>query len=397
MVARFLGRVVVPAAILFLVFLAPRNAGAYAWMIRHGYTGCVPCHSDPSGAGALTPYGRAQSEILLSSRYGLESEEASPAVGFLWGALPLPDSVRLGADVREAYVSTKVEDSPLNRRFLLMRADLFGDVKFGPFRAAASLGYSPTGALDAAITRSTTDNLVSREHWVGVELDDESSWLVRAGRMALPFGIRNIEHTLWVRTTTRTDLQDDQQHGIALSLGKDWIRAEVMAILGNYQLRPDDYRERGYSAFAEFVLQPNLAAGVSSLFTRARRDFYFRVTDYRQAHGVFLRYAPAEPLVLFAEGDWLYQSLTWGGHRGGFAALAQADWEPTQGAHFMLTGEAKNEGAEGEPLSYGAWASAVWFFTPHVDLRVDNILQLLGNAAGNSTSYSFLAQLHVYL
>ena len=31
------------------------SARAYPWMIRHGYTGCTPCHTDPSGgAGALT-------------------------------------------------------------------------------------------------------------------------------------------------------------------------------------------------------------------------------------------------------------------------------------------------------------------------------------------------------
>jgi hypothetical protein len=397
MAAHLFRRVVSLILAMLLPVLYARDAEAYAWMIRHGYTGCVPCHSDPSGAGPLTAYGRAQSEILLSSRYGAESEEASSAVGFLWGAVALPDEVRLGADFRQAYVSTKLEDAPLNRRYLFMRQDVFGDVKIGRFRAAASLGYSPTGALDAAITRNPTGNLVSREHWLGLELDEESSLLLRAGRLALPFGLRNIEHTLWVRTLTRTDMLDDQQHGVAFSVSKEWIRAEVLAILGNYQLRPDEYRERGYSAFAEFVPRANLALGASSLFTRARRDLYLRVTNYRQAHGVFLRYAPAQPLVLFAEGDWLYQSLTWSGHRAGFAALVQADWEPTQGAHFMLTAEAKNEGAEGEPPSYGAWASAVWFFTPHIDLRVDNILQRLGNSAGNASAYSFLSQLHVYL
>ena len=50
---------------------AASSASAYPWMIRHGYTGCTPCHTDPSGgAGALTEYGRAQSDLLLRMRYG---------------------------------------------------------------------------------------------------------------------------------------------------------------------------------------------------------------------------------------------------------------------------------------------------------------------------------------
>jgi hypothetical protein len=382
---------------LLLCMSAPRDAHAYAWMIRHGYTGCLPCHADPSGSGPLTAYGRAQSEILLSSRYGPASEEASPIAGPLWGAVHLPDDVRLGGDFRGAFLNSRQENGPINQRFILMRSDLYGDVKVWRLRAAGSLGYSQTGALDAAITRRPTDNLVSRDHWLGFELDEDGSWLARAGRMAIPFGLRNIEHTLWVRSTTRTDLLDGQQHGLALSVSKDWIRAEVMAILGNYQLRPDEFRERGYSAYVEFAPIKGLAAGLSSLLTRAQRDFRFRVTDYRQAHGLFARYVPATPLVFLAEGDWLYQSLTNNGHRAGYAAVIQGDWEPTQGFHVVFAGEAKNEGGPGEPSSYGAWASAVWFFMPHADVRVDNIFQTIGGASGDTSVFTVLAQLHVYL
>jgi hypothetical protein len=345
----------------------------------------------------LTTYGRAQGDLLLRTHYEQASEEASPAAGLLWGAVNLPDDVRLGGDFREGYLSSKGENGPVNRRLITMRADLYGDIKLWRLRLAGSIGYQPTGALDAAITRSPTDNLVSREHWLGFELDQDGAWLARAGRVALPFGIRNVEHSLWVRNLTRTDLQDDQQHGVALSVNKDWIRGEVMAILGNYQLRPDDYRERGYSGFVELTPNTHLALGASSLFTRARRDVNFRVTDYRQAHGLFVRYSPVPPVVVLAEADWVYQSLTWNGHRGGYAALLQGDWEPTQGVHFMLTGEAKNGGSKDEPSSFGAWVSAVWFFGRHVDIRLDDIYERLGSVSGDTDVFSMLMQLHVFL
>ena len=47
----------------------PGAAHAYPWMIRHGYSGCGVCHVDPSGAGLLTDYGRAQSELLMATRW----------------------------------------------------------------------------------------------------------------------------------------------------------------------------------------------------------------------------------------------------------------------------------------------------------------------------------------
>ncbi len=388
---------------LALLLMASR-AHAYPWMIRHGYTGCTPCHTDPSGgAGALTEYGRAQSDLLLRTRYGATSEEADRTAGFLWGLLPLPEEVRVGGDFREAYFSNAVEGAPLQTKSIMMRADLYGDFKIGRFRAAGSLGYVPQGDLTASLTGSPSDNLISREHWVGVELDDEGGWLLRAGRITLPFGIRMIEHNLWARTATRTDIDATQQYGASLFFSRDKLRGELMAIAGNFQVHPDDFRDRGLAMYVEYAPATNLAVGVSGLGTRATRDLVYAVTDYRYATGPFVRYSPVQPLVLMAEADWVYQSLTWNGHRSGYAAFAQGDLEPLQGLHFMLTGEAMNGGTSGEPASLDAWASAVWFCLPHVDLRLDGIYSsvgvpaILGSPASHTAVTTWLAQFHVFL
>jgi hypothetical protein len=393
-------------AILFGAFFATATAHAYPWMIRHGYTGCAPCHTDPSGgAGTLTEYGRAQSDLLLRMRYGKTSEtgEADRTSGFLGGVVSLPEQVRLGGDFREAFFSNQVEGAPILQKFLTMRADLYADVKVGRFRAAGSIGYVPEGDLTASLTRGSTDNVVSREHWLGAELDDEGAWLLRAGRIALPYGLRMIEHNLWVRSLSRTDIDATQQYGVALSFARDQLRGELMGIAGNFQVRPDDFRERGYSLYVEYAPLTTLAVGISSLFTRATRDIVYGVTDYRFANGPFFRYAPVQDLVFLAEIDSVYQSLTWNGHRGGFAAFAQADYEPTQGFHLMLTGEAMNSGTSGEPASGDAWLSGVWFFLPHMDLRVDTIYSAIGVPGGpglpssHTSVTTWLAQFHVFL
>jgi hypothetical protein len=353
----------------------------------------------------LTEYGRAQGDLLLRMRYGKTSEtgEADRTAGFLGGVLPLPEQVRLGGDFREAFFSNEVEAAPIVQKFLTMRADLYGDFKVGRLRAAGSIGFVPQGDLTASLTRGTTDNVVSREHWLGAELDDEGAWLLRAGRITLPFGLRMIEHNLWARSLSRTDIDATQQYGVALSFGRDRLRGELMGIAGNFQVRPDDFRERGYSLYVEYAPLTTLAVGLSSLFTRATRDIVYGVTDYRYANGPFFRYAPVQELVFLAELDSVYQSLTWNGHRAGFAGFVQADYEPTQGVHLMLTGEAMDSGTAGEPPSGDLWFSGVWFFLPHMDLRIDSIYSAVGVPgtgaipSSHTNVTTWLAQYHVFL
>jgi len=96
------------AALFLLVMCWARPAEAYAWMIRHDYTGCNQCHADPSGGGLLTEYGRAQSDFLLRMRYGApESYEPPRSADFLFGPIKLPESLLLGGDVRFARLATR--------------------------------------------------------------------------------------------------------------------------------------------------------------------------------------------------------------------------------------------------------------------------------------------------
>jgi hypothetical protein len=389
-------------AAICLMFASP--ARAYPWMIRHGYNGCVPCHTDPSGgAGALTEYGRAQGELLMGMRYGSTAEEASKLAGFLWGEVRPPEQLRVGGDFREGFLSSQAENAPLVQQLITMQADVYADVKLSRFRAEGSLGYAPDGALAASLTNRPNDNLISREHWLGVELDEDGSWLLRAGRINLPYGIRMVEHNYLVQALTRVDINDTQQYGLALAVSKENFRGEIMGIAGNFQVHPDAFRERGYAGYFEYEPMTTLALGVSSMFTRATRDTVYGVTDYRASNGVFLRYSPVTPLVLLAEVDSVFQSLTWNGHRGGWGGFLQADYEPLQGFHVMLSLEGANGGQSGEPVSGGGWFSAVWFFLPHMDLRMDAIFTSAGvpaqaNVPASYTNVStWLAQFHVYL
>lgn len=391
------GRLGLAAIAMMIVLGRARAAEAYSWMIRSGHTSCVSCHVDPSGAGLLTAYGRDEGADLLRTRWSSnENDEAIAARGrFLWGLFHTPDWLLLGGAFRPAVLVTQVPDGTggtnTTNQAIFMQADLRAGIRAGGWRASASLGIISNESY-----ASIAGQVVSREHWVGYAFDGDTV-TVRAGRMNLPFGLRIIEHTAWVRAETRTDINDQQQHGVAVAYNNQLVRAEAMGILGNYQISPDAFRERGYSAYAELTPHPGYAVGVSSLVTHAAKDVVLNAANTRQAHGLFVRLSPWTPLVVLGETDVTLQNPSGGPHATGLATLLQADVEALQGVHLIGTGETWRPGGP-EPLtSYGAWGSVDWFIGWHTDLRFDYVWRSMALGRMRLDGKSWLAQLHVYL
>jgi hypothetical protein len=211
--------------------------------------------------------------------------------------------------------------------------------------------------------------------------------------------VRVPEHTLWVRDATRTDRESDQQWGAALAFNAEEVRGEIMAIAGNYQINPDEFRERGYSFYVELMVASRATLGVSSFYTLAKRDRLSLETNVaRGAHGLFTRIALADPLAVLAEADLITESTKSLGYTG----FVQADYELVQGLHAMLTFEALDAGypktselndvartpGQGKP-EFGGWITGQWFFLPHLDMRVDGILR--------SDGFTIFTQLHAFL
>jgi len=393
------------AAVAVAVAIWPKPAEAYPWVIRNDYTGCAVCHVDPSGSGLLTQYGRAQGQLLLRTPYsstppGQEREPGSVA-NFAWGAFDwahIPDWLLLGGIFRGAYLGTKIPNRDWDVRYIQMQADLLAGLSLGHVRASASLGVLPSGGKPAVVTNIGSWSLVSREHWIGYEFGDEA-FLIRAGRINLPFGLRNIEHTSFVRFSTRTDINSFQQHGVAFSYtGEKW-RGELMAILGNFQIDPQ-HREYGYSGSAELSFTKNAAMGVSSLITYAKKDLVLQPqgpSNLRQAHGLFGRYAPVRLLVLLAEADLVVNNPSGSPAYVGYAGFLQGDLEFIQGVHVFLTPEIYRQDFNGASPSWALTLTPNWFFAPHTDVRLDLFVQNQVEIRSSTTAIGFLAMLHFYL
>lgn len=391
------------ALVFFAVSASTTDASAYSWMIKHGYTACSTCHADPSGGELLTSYGRVTSDLILRMHYGEQKEGETPSPGVFWGAWEPPEGLLVSGSYRNLYVARPSDPDKPFTLIPVMQADLYGQYKIGGFSVGGSIGLAKVaeGSSHARPAQITTDqgggiNMISRTHYVGYQFSDQV--MVRAGRLNLPFGVRIPEHTSWIREATRTDRESDQQHGLALAYVGEKIRAEVMGIAGNYQLGPDQFRERGYSLFVEGMSGSNLAVGISSKVTYAQQD---RVTlerdSLRQAHGIFSRWAPADSVAVLFEANALFRTNA----DAGYVAFLQADYEPWQGLHFLLTGEALDQGLAiqspppetipglGRPR-FGGWVSLDWFFYRQFEFRTDAIFR-------QDDPFTLIGQLHLYL
>lgn len=372
-------------------------------MVKHDYQSCAVCHVDPSGAGQLTPYGRAQSDVLLRWKIKKptekEAEEPSPTTRFLW-FIDLPEVVNLSGNFRGgALIPIGSQVRPL-----FMAADLYGTVKVDRFVFHATTGLGLRNAGPAAILPQCGGDTpcnaqwLAREYWAGATFADESV-MVRAGRMFVPFGLRNNEHTMYVRDVTNTDTNVDQQLGVAASYNGEKLRGEVMGLLGNFQLGPDAYRERGYSLFAEYAVATKLYLGVSSLIAASRADPQNQLGLVRHAHGLIARWSPAEPVSLLAEANFLVWQQPTLVDRLGFAALLQGDVEVMQGLHLIASLEGQHTGAGERGPSIGGWISAAWYVLPHVEVRFDTIIRRTGRALPDvsGVGVTLLAQVHFFL
>jgi hypothetical protein len=361
------------------------DAHAYAWMMRKGYFKCATCHTDPSGGELLNHMGRVQSEQLLSQRWG-EDEGLTSDAKLLYG-LDEPDNFRIGGSVRGMAIYTMAKDpAPADTDIFPMQMDVYAMADFGTLKAGASVGYanvpeaSPHLRGAQLLKSESGGNVISRTHWIGADLGQR--WLLRVGRLNLPFGIRTSEHVLYVRDATKTDRESDQSHGVAFAYSGGRWRGEGMFVLGNYQISPDDYRERGFVGFAEYLIDRDLALGLNTLILQSAKSLLTGSQErtIRHAHGPTLRYVPLQELMLLAELDILKTS----GFGMGYVGMLNADYEIFQGLHAGATFEAIDRGLPDgldEPLpglgemQWAAWGSVQWFFYTHWDFRMDALLR----------------------
>ena len=134
--------------------LYDETASAEPIFLSKGETRCTTCHYSPTGGGLLTPYGRVQSRLELSTTSG-DSER------FLWGMFgDALGPVDLGIDARPTQLHVSFPGGTSDR-FLLMNADVLAAVQAKGWTFYGQAGRRPEIA---------GGDFYSYEYWGGKQI-----------------------------------------------------------------------------------------------------------------------------------------------------------------------------------------------------------------------------------
>jgi hypothetical protein len=337
-------------AVLGALALSSR-AQAYPQFSLKGLGDCGDCHHSPTGGGLPNSWGRQS----VDATFG-------PDTSSWWGHDDLNGSgtglkLDLGADVRLLPVAGGDGDATIGA-FIPMLTEVGGALGYG--------NWVFYGTLTARNSAGSGPNvlLASREHWLEYKFDEHTD--LRVGRMVLPFGIRQPDHTEYVRADFGFQMWDQ-----SYALEFDWRAADwslfASAFAGDLTGQPRQRQDRGGVATLTRALGADTTLGLSLLGSLSS-------ADRRIAGSLFVRTVIAGPTYALAEVAAQHRSAVEGTAedsnldsflRLGWFARSDLDVYVESGQRSLVNHFAKQR------VGIGAnWQVLHWFeFAPEVTLE----------------------------
>ncbi|MCB1197946.1 MAG: hypothetical protein KDK51_06195 [Deltaproteobacteria bacterium] len=262
--------------LFFLCFFSTKG-WTYPTYIAKGYTQCASCHYNPNGGGLRNSYGFAtqsatfpddiNNSFLASVREALQKNDVT---GYnTEGDHKLQWDV--GLDTRLALLNAESGsddgDGGSNRAyaFFPMLVEVGGVMAYGPWMVYGSVTPRRAGSS------KRPDTFFSREHWLGYNLGTQSK--LRIGRMVMPFGIRQPDHTLYTREELGLN-KWDQTYGLQWDYYNQHWMVSAMGFVGDLLLDPKAYQQRGGAISVSYSIASKASMGISM---RASKSEYLRV------------------------------------------------------------------------------------------------------------------------
>jgi hypothetical protein len=326
---------------------------------------CAQCHVNPTGGGKRTPFGEIYARTQISAEAVTLDKNAKPWTGDVtkWFAT--------GADIRGGYDSVATPNQPTESDFALTRATAYLD-----FTALPNL-------LQFYVDEKVApDNVENREAYVLVT-PHNGRYVIKAGQMFLPFGLRLQDDDAFVRQQSGVNFRAPD-HGIELGLELPKWSAQAAVTKGAADNGSDDR----LSLSAVYVL-PRWRLGAS----------YNKNPDPlgdREMEALFAGWKTG-PIAWLAELDFITDDIPSGGSNRIYASLIEGNWRLHKGHNLKVTYEflnPSNHQAEDEQERY----SAVWEYSPiqfvqsRVGIRRYNGIPNIPASNRNE----WFAELHVY-
>jgi hypothetical protein len=326
---------------------------------------CAQCHVNPTGGGKRTPFGELYARGQISAdTVNLESN-VKPWTGEVtkWFAT--------GADVRGGYESVATPGQPQESDFSLTRATAYLD-----FTALPNL---LSFYFDEKVA---PDNVENREAYV-LYTPHNGRYVIKAGQMFLPFGLRLQDDDAFVRQASGVNFRAPDD-GIELGLELPKWSAQLTATKG----APDNGSDDRLSLSAVYVL-PRWRVGAS--YNKNPDPF-----GDREMEALFAGWKTG-PIAWLAELDFITDELPPSGSNRTYATLIEGNWRVHKGHNLKVTYEfldPSNRQAEDQQERY----SAVWEYSPiqfvqsRVGIRRYNGIPNIPT----SNRDEWFAELHVY-
>jgi hypothetical protein len=365
---------------------APRAEAFPQWQFSTGNSHCNQCHYAPAGGGLINNYGRDAAGEDLST-FGGDG-------AFLHGAVPLPSWLAVGGELRGAFAAQDVQDpSGPTYAFFPMQADLYLRLAFGK-----GFSLNATGGFRGQI-RSGNDlvpeqnyqpidgsQVISREHYLMWQPASQGVYL-RAGRFFAPFGLRPVEHFMYIRRDLfRNTLQE------TYNLSGGWIEANselhLTAFMRDYLLHVGG-PENGVAGYYERELH-DIAALAGQFKFGVGPDAKRLVLG-----AVGKVYVERVKTLFFAEGDFVRVIPDATQSRWQFVGAGGLTLFPVRGVMATLLGERFQDDLQ---VQQAEWTAATgllsWFPYAHFEAQLMLRADIPG---GGVAAKTFFAQLHYYL
>jgi hypothetical protein len=364
-----------------LVASASGTAGAYPeFQLATGNARCGLCHITPSGGGLINDYGRSESGDTIS-QFGGNGD-------FLYGVYEEPSWVKLGVDLRAAFLAKQQVDDPEYYLFP-MQGDTYAWFRFGAWSFYTSVG-------PRAQVRPERDSVLgrmgAREYWLMWRPKNTGPY-ARAGRFLMPFGLRQPNHRVYTRRDLGLGIWEETYNLTAGVVENEWEGHATVFTRVPDALMGNGMRHTGIAALGEKRIgaDEKLSVGLQGRAGFGDEDRQYLVG------GIGKYWLEGPKVLLMGELDLGYQDFTFGAAgRPQLATWLGARYFPTQGIMVGAALERFDQDMTVKDVARDAAnVSLQWFPWAHWELHLLGQLEFQGDYA-DPTSTAML-QLHYYL
>jgi hypothetical protein len=364
-------------ALGILVVLAVTGGVAHAYpqfQLSRDQT-CSGCHVSPAGGGLLNENGMNTAEAI--AMLGGNPE-------FMYGAIDTPDWLMLGGDIRAMGGWLHAPQDYLVS--FPMQGELYAAARRGKLTAYINAGMRPAQDGNESATY-----VQSREHYVMWQSEEGATegLFVRAGHFMPVFGLRWVEHPLYVRRYGGTKLFSET-YGVSASYVKQRYEAHVTGFVENPLIDPVR-QSKGGAAYGELRLDDKTAVGAGGMYE------HFYEGRYTVRGQLTAKRLVTEDLLLQAEVQLANPHVSGYGYRE-LASYVMASYFAPRGVMVDVGwGHYDKNLRIGELDRDSIDVNVHWFATSHIELLLVNRAELIGLGKGGPTGALSMFQVHYRL